>query len=191
MTRTVAIAIGVASVPGLPFLPGVAPGTAAFADWARAQGFEVTVYDDAVAPVAAADVLATVGAAVEDGDVARLFVFFSGHGMEMGIGEDYWLLSGVTGNTSEAVNVAKSVQLAWRSGIRHVAFFADACRTPYSPAFASLTGTAIFPPSRLVHAVEVDTFYATVSGDPAYEPTASGEPMFGIFTDCLLDALRG
>lgn len=193
MARHVAIAVGVSSVEGLSLLTGVPDGVEQFADWAAAQGFEVIRHQDTVEPVAADEVYAAVHAAVEAGDVERLFVFFSGHGLAPGVGDDLWLLSDAAEDPSAAVNVAQSVALARYCGIPHVAFFADACRTPADVRMNGLVGRPIFPQVRYPQVrVQVDQFYATISGDPAYErqPTG-GDAAFGIFTRCLLTALRG
>ncbi|MFE2124544.1 hypothetical protein ACFW9U_28330 [Rhodococcus aetherivorans] len=196
MPRQLAIAIGVAMVEGagrLPYLAGVSDGVDNFTRWAVRQGFEVVRHDDHSTPVTAADVYMTITDAVTRGDVERLFIFFSGHGLAPGVGDDLWLLSDAAHDPSAAVNVAKSVSLARHCGIPHVAFFADACRTPPNVPFHGLTGRPIFPLDRIPHVrVEVDQFYATISGDPAYESHPdSGEAAFGIFTRCLMKALDG
>lgn len=191
MARQVAVAVGVSHVEGLRPL-NVTPGTAAFAQWATDQGFEVTVLDDddGRKAVHAGDVFAVVKEAVAGG-VERLFVFFSGHGMERGMGEDIWLLTDAPTDGSEAVSVAATQRDARFSGIPHVALFADACRTPLTERIDGLNGRSIFPmPKVKHHAGKVDTYYATAPGSPAYEPTDAADP-YGIFTGCLLDALHG
>src|SRR4051794_37112839 len=108
MSRQVAIAIGVSRVEqarALPLLTGVKSGLDDFCEWASQQGFEVMRHDDADGPVSASDVFETVAAAVDAGDVERLFIFFSGHGLAPGVGDDLWLLSGAGQDPGAAVNV--------------------------------------------------------------------------------------
>ena len=127
-----------------------------------------------------------------DGDTQRLFIFFSGHGISKGT-SDYWLLSDIRDDSSEAVNVANSVKDAYDCGIGHVAFFADACRTPPDRDLLKVEGRSIFPPWRIINDdVEIDQFYATRAGDPAWEGVGrGGAAPFGIFTRCLMRGLRG
>jgi len=193
MGRQVALAIGVARVGSLPFLPGVVAGVTEFAEWAVVQGFEVASHTDGTAPVRADELFATVRAAVEAGDVERFFVYFGGHGVAPGTGDDLWLLSDADNDPSAAIDAAKSVSLARHCGIPHVAFFADACRTPKSAALLGLVGRPIFPQVRIPNVrVQVDQFFATISGDPAFDSVpGSGVEAFGIFTRCLVPALRG
>jgi hypothetical protein len=179
MARQLAVAVGVSTVSGLPFLGGVSSGVEEFERWALDQGFEVERRDDGdgdgAATVSADDVFDIVRDAVRAGDVERLFVFFSGHGFAPGVGDDLWLCSGADSDPADAVNVAKSVALARKCGIGHVAFFADACRTPKTTSFNGLVGRPIFPLDRFDNTrTEVDQFYATISGDPAYDVDPQG-----------------
>lgn len=195
MARQVAVVVGVSTVPGLSFLAGVRPGVDDFESWALGQGFEVERCsdEDGKVPVSADDVFHVVRDAVRAGDVERLFIFFSGHGFAPGVGDDLWLCSGADSDPADAVNVAKSVALARSCGIGHVAFFADACRSPKTVSFNGLVGRPIFPLDRVIRPrPEVDQFYATISGDLAYDSVPQGgEKAFGIFTKFLLGALRG
>jgi hypothetical protein len=190
MTRSLAVAIGVSRVKGLPELTGVRSGVDQFETWAKTQGFDVERFDDLQAkPVELAPITAWVRDAIDAADVERLFVYFAGHGVIRGRGEEFWLLS-VAGDgiDSEAVNVAKSVSMAFDCGIPHVAFFADACRSPASQALSHVSGGSLFPNRNIAVDVEVDEFYAAQFGNPAYEVVSEAE---GLFSRYLLRALRG
>ena len=54
-------------------------------------------------------------------------------------------------------------------------------------------GQPVFPPERVTGTpVEIDQFYATISGDPAYElVNEEAGTAFGVFTRCLAAALQG
>ena len=165
----VALAIAVTNVSGFPSLPGSVTGARDFASWAEDQGFEkVVVLTDETRPVRAKDLYGVVAAAVDAG-VARIFVFFAGHGLARGFGEDLWLLSGALNNPNEAVDVAQSVRLARYSGIPHVAVFGDTCRTVAgSPSLLAVTGTSIFPtPNFSRNPCELDQFYGATPGQSA------------------------
>lgn len=168
-------------------------GISDFAGWAAAQGFDLVPHVDEAAPVTANGIFNTIDDAVRADDVERLFVFFSGHGLAPGVGDDLWLLTDAANDPGAAINVAKSVSLARYCGIPHVAFFADACRTPPDVRFNGLVGRPIFPLFRVPNLrVQVDQFFATVSGDPAYESQPdTAAAAFGIFSTYLIEALRG
>jgi Caspase domain len=194
MARQVAIVIAVASIRGFPPLPGAASGAQEFAEWARTHGFEVEQFDDAAGPVTGQQLFAAVTSVVDAGDVARLFIYFAGHGLNTGQGDDLWLLSSVRDDPSEAIDVALSVRQARECGVPHVAFFADACRSAPDRSMFDTHGRGLFPRRSIPSVqVEVDQFYATASGDPAWErhPDDPNIPPYGIFSKCLFPALRG
>lgn len=192
--RQVALAIGVGQSGDLVTLEGARDGARKFAEWAGANGFEVTTLIDHSGTVSSQDIYEAVEAAVDAGDVERLFIFFSGHGVSKGAAEDFWLLSAGPRNPNEGVNVAMSMFLAATSGISHVAIFADACRTMAGKDRMGMGGALIFPNVDVESVdVEVDSFFATRSGDPALEvvPDDEAEAAFGIFSEALLEALSG
>jgi hypothetical protein len=125
--------------------------------------------------------------------VERLLIFFAGHGVSRGTNIDYWILTDGVRNTNESVNVDKSVRLARSCGIAHVIFIADACRTPATAQQLGVDGYAIFPAENIEKDVQIDQFFATRSGDPSYETVSADDlrKAYGVFTECLLPALRG
>jgi hypothetical protein len=72
MTRSLALAIGVAHVQGRPELTGVDSGVDQFETWARTQGFDVKRFDDLNQPVELAPITVWVRVAVDAGDVGRI-----------------------------------------------------------------------------------------------------------------------
>ena len=142
--RSVVLLIGVAAVRGLPYLGGVADGMDRISRWALAQ-IEVKRHDSRDGRVRADDIADSVADLVTARDVARLFVFFHGHGLAKGTGEDVWLLSDADTRPAAAIDVTRSVELARRCGIPHVAFFADACRVPRPSEWLHVPGAAGFP----------------------------------------------
>ncbi len=88
----------------------------------------------------------------------------------------------------------RSVEDARNAGIPHVIFFSDACRSavPGAP-LNGVVGGSIFPNRTLTpQSGEVDVFFATRPGDPAWEvPEAEATQHYrGLFMDCLLKALQ-
>lgn len=194
MARSVAIAIGVSAPNHLTPLPGVKTGVGEFISWAQSQQFELLQFlDFQGSAVLANDVYTKTDQAIRTRDVQRLFIFFAGHGVTLGQGRDFWLLSDVVDNPNEAINVPLSVQHARRAGIPHVAFFADACRSPAGKNELDLSGQSMFPAMRVDGLSHIDQFYATRSGDPSVEkvPDLDARRAFGVFTRCLMRGLRG
>jgi hypothetical protein len=195
VTRSVALAVAVTKIHDFPSLPGAAEGAKAFAGWAGEQGFEeVVLLTDQYRPVRVDELYRVADGAVRSG-AARLFIFFAGHGLARGFGEDLWLLSEAPGNPGEAVDVAQSLRFARHSGIPHIAVFADSCRTAAEGTrLLAVTGRSIFPaPYPSPNICELDQFYAAAPGQAAWErhPSNPESPPYGIYTRCLLTALSG
>jgi len=195
VARQVAVVIGVSRVPGFTPLAGVKTGVTEFSDWATAQGFQVERFVDFDGePVRADSIVRAVRTVVDAGDAERLVVYFSGHGLAVGTWDDMWLLSEANVNPNEAINVSKSAELARQCGIPHVVFFGDACRNPPGKLQLSLQGSLVFPSVHLNQVdVQVDRFFATKSGDSAWEkvPEQVAARAFGVFSRCLMSGLRG
>jgi hypothetical protein len=194
--RDVAIAIGVKRSAGLTPLDGAPLGAEEFAQWADASGFDVVKLVDAGnAEVTRGAIYRAVREAVLAGDVARLLVFFAGHGIAKHYDQDIWLLTGSGEDPGEAVDVARSVALARTCGIPHVAMFADACRTIASQRLLGVDGSTIFPDEDTgPNPVTLDLFYASQPTNPALEvvvPDDRTERAFGVFSRQLMRALNG
>src|SRR5919106_5849038 len=105
MERRVLISIGIhKTAGGFADLPGALAGAREMNRWGAAAGFEVD--DDFVdKPVLAQALVERVQRLVEDGDVTKLIIYFAGHGMSTGLNEDFWILSGGTGESREIIDV--------------------------------------------------------------------------------------
>ncbi|MGK0180371.1 MAG: hypothetical protein ACI8PD_002178 [Nitrospinales bacterium] len=192
-----AVIIGVNKAAGLTTLNAAASGAEDFSDWATSQGYEVELLTDkSGVTVGIADIKKAIKSFVDKKTFSQLLVFFSGHGILKGPNYELWLLSNAGEDPNEAVNVIGSVFQARASGIPHVIFISDACRSkPDSDKLSQVIGSTIFPISSpsVGPLPEVDSFYATAPWRPALElPEAeSVENYRGIFTEYLLKGLSG
>jgi len=196
MNRAV-ISIGVRKTGGLPELQAAVKGAEMFAAWAKEhQGIRhVRLITDTKGKVTRDRVFDAVEKYTQLGFLEQLIVYFSGHGINVGL-EERWLLSRAPDDASAAVNVRGSQMNARFSGIGHVVFISDACRTAADSISAqNVTGSEIFPnakpngPER-----PVDLFYATLLGHPSLEVKSAADAAAGYkaaYSDVLLRALRG
>lgn len=195
MATRAAICIGVNQAEGMTPLRAAAKGARDFAAWATAQGCDVTLLvDENQAEVTSGHIFKAIRTVVEAGTYEQLFIYFSGHGILLAPGTEYWLLSGAPLNANEAVNLLRSVEDARNAGIPHVLFISDACRSAALAApLNGVVGGSIFPNRAMgPQSGEVDVFFATRPGDPAWEvPEAEATQRYrGLFTHCLLKALQ-
>jgi hypothetical protein len=192
------VAIGVGKTTGgFPPLKGAAKDAKAFYAWGKAQGFDCELFvDERNKKVRFADIFEAVDTFVSKGIYSQIVVYFSGHGILKAPECELWLLSGAPRNPTEVVNVRGSIDMARASGVEHVVFISDACRSlPTDMSQASLgTGNSLFPHVNYGGiSPEVDTFYATLPGNVALEvpPDETNQRDRGLMTQCLLDALEG
>lgn len=195
MAKRAVICVGVNRAGTMTPLDAAVKGARDVEAWAMAQecATVVLVDDDPNAKVSLNDIFDAVKQVVDSNTYDQLIIYFSGHGILTAPSTEYWLLSRAPDNPNEAVNLYRSIENARNSGIPHVVFVSDACRSNVAPPLNAVTGGVIFsilpvPPQRS----EVDVYYATYPGDPAYEvPEAEATQRFrGIFTDCLLRVLK-
>lgn len=192
--KRAAVVVGVDQAGTLPRLQAAASGAAKFADWAKKKGFTVELITDQSQRKVR---IAAIKDAIEkfvDGSYKQLVVYFSGHGVLRGPDFEIWLLSGAPRNPDEAVVVSLSITHARNSGIPHVVFVSDACRSvPDSLLLNGVIGGTIFPNQQAAEErPEVDVFYATLPGDPSYEvPVKEAVRNYrALFTECLLGGLE-
>lgn len=193
------IAIGVGSTEGgFPKLKGARKDAKAFYEWGIAQGFECKLFvDERRKKIRAADIFDAINGFVSKrGAYSQIVVYFSGHGVLKAPDCELWVLSGAPTNPNEVINVCGSITNARASGIEHVVFISDACRSlPSDMKGASIgIGQNIFSFVEYVTpAPEVDVFYATLPGDVALElpPDETTQRDRGLLTQCLLEALEG
>ncbi len=197
-----AVIIGVDKYPRsqLPQLQAATRGANSMARWARSNGFEVKLITDVKRPVTLKAVVAAVSDFVERGGVDtldQLLVYFAGHGINKGFSSEYWLLSEAPYETTEAINLRSSIDIArYTTGIRNVVFVSDACRTAADTIEAQeVEGGSAFPNiPRTLGGTAVDRLYAALPGHPAQEVKSvqdSAGAYRAIYTDCLLDAVKG
>lgn len=193
--RRAAILIGVQKPATLPELSAVWSSVAQMKQWAESQEIECTSLTDEDGPKNVGDVLRAVREAIDpEKRVQQLFVYFSGHGVNKNYSE-FWLLSEANENPNDAINVDGSIRRAQYCGVPHVVFISDACRTAVDNLQAAgITGGLIFPNLHGRPAIEVDQFYATQLGEPAFEfgdPHAIPSDFNAIYTHVMVEALRG
>jgi hypothetical protein len=199
--RRACITIGVDEVRGiqkLPKLRAAASGAEEFAAWAKRSDptFETHCLTDTGSPVFVHDIKRLIRQIVESQSYAQLVVYFAGHGILKSSDTEIWLLSDAATDADEAVNLAGSIRQARKSGIPHVLFVSDACRSLTDDRrLSQVDGSMIFPIRDIgrQRAPEIDTFYGSLPGDPAYEvPSDEAAANYdGVFTKCLLYGLRG
>lgn len=198
MERAV-VAIGVKRTGGLPELQAAVEGAGQFAAWARESqripDDRVILITDAAGKVTRDQIFDSIEAVTKLGFIEQLIVYFSGHGINSNRSEK-WLLSRAPDDPQAAVNVAGSEVLARFSGIRHVVFVSDACRTAADSIQAQgVTGGEIFPNLPPAGSENpVDQYFATLVGHPAYEVKdvqASARRYRAAYTTVLLSALGG
>jgi hypothetical protein len=194
MNKKAALFVGVDKTGDLTPLRGASAGAIKFGKWAASEGFDVEVITDLKGgPVRISDLKDAIKKFVTAKIYSQLVVYFAGHGILRGPDYELWLLSDAPDDPNEAVTVPLSIFHARNCGIPHVVFISDACRsTPATPRLNSVMGSSIFPNiSPMTPRPEVDMFYATLPGDPAYEvPAAEAVKNYrGLFTHCLLEAL--
>jgi hypothetical protein len=192
-----AVLIGVDRSGQLPVLRDAARGARRMEGWARAQGFkDVRVFtDEHGTAVDVGEVKKAIFEIVDAGTTEQLFVYFAGHGVNIGYNER-WLLTDAPRDTQAAVNVAGSVLLAPYCGITHVVLMSDACRTAAEGIQAQgVTGSEIFPNEGADGGAKpVDQFYACTLGQPAHEikdAQTAATAFCALYTDAVLDGLRG
>ena len=198
MERAV-IAIGVRKTGQLPELQAAVQSATNVAQWARQSqkvpARRVKLITDAKGPVSRDRIFEAVEGITKLGFIEQLVIYFSGHGINSGMFEQ-WLLSRAPDDSAAAVNVKGSEFAARFAGIGHVVFISDACRTAADTIQAQgVTGASIFPnvqPSGLEH--PVDQFYATLVGNPAFEVKSvndSANNYRAAYSTVLMEALEG
>ena len=175
--------------------PRAADGAERFEQWAGSQQFEAFCFTDRAGPLGVSVIKQQIRAITSSGSYSQMVVYFAGHGILKSWDTEIWLLSDAATDPNEAVNLAGSVSLARQSGIPHVVFISDACRSIAADArLAQITGSVVFPILPVTaQRPEIDTFYATLPGDPSYEVSVaqSAANYYGVFTTCLLHGLGG
>lgn len=197
------IFIGVDQTGNLQKLHDAASGASRMRDWALSQGFTearaILMTDAGGQKVRADDIYQAVTTLLDGAGVDQLIVYFAGHGVTINRRER-WLLTDAPRNPSAAVNVTGSAEAARWCGVRHVIFISDACRVPPEGIQAqNVQGIEIFPNEGTSdRSRPVDQFFACLVGstaaeikDPAAAAGAAAGGFSALYTDALLDGLKG
>lgn len=187
-----AVVVGVNKTGDLPVLRAAVSGAKAVADWLGGEGFEVKLIVDEGKVVTADDIKRAVTDFVNRGTLTQLVIYFSGHGVAFGNSE-FWLLTGAPEDLAEAVSVTECIDQANRSAISNVVIICDACRSLPDFDTTLLHGTVLFPRGSFVpgaQSPDVDRFFGTRPGAPAYEIKVAANNYTGIYTSTLLDAFK-
>lgn len=167
--------------------------------WAREQGMPedriVRITDGLNTPVTVGQITRWIRYFVEQDPVDRLIIYFRGHGCVIGRSA-FWLLSDAPHDPNAAVNVEASLEAALSSRLKHVVFVSDACHAmPKTRRQARVRGASIFSNAVKQHdCCDVDVFFATPPGAPAWEMAGRAEPPSvcpAVYTEVLVDVLRG
>ena len=192
--RRAAICIGVNRTGGMKTLTSAADTAREFKEWAEGQGCDTKLLVDSdKEPVLLAEIFAAVSSFIEPPRYDVLMVYFAGHGILRTSSAEFWLLSNSPGNDNEAVNLVGSILKAKNSGVPHVIFISDACRSLAKPPINEIEGGRIFPNRpRGKTKTEIDVYYATSPGDPALEiPNEEAVKRYRpIFTNRLLKTVK-
>lgn len=193
-----AILIGVNDIPGLPYLETPSRYAMEMEDWARSQGYHTSLFVDELKdgrPVGGncsrTEILLAIRSFIKDTD--QLLVYFAGHGVEHNAGNDVWLLPGYQDDPSDCISLFLNKALAYSSGVSHVVFISDACRSPSgSEALRAASGSAIIPKlDRLNPSTEVDVLYSTWPGHISVDIRNEQGEYQSIYSNCLLKCLNG
>ncbi len=140
--KRAAVCIGVNRAGKMTQLQAAVKGAKDFESWAKRQGCSTKLLvDEKNVSVTLNSIFQAVSEFVDAGTYDALIIYFSGHGILTAPGTEYWLLSQSPQNPNEAVNLLRSVEDARNSGIPHIVFISDACRSSVKgPPLSGVTG---------------------------------------------------
>ncbi|AYZ10999.1 caspase family protein [Chryseobacterium arthrosphaerae] len=189
----IAICIGINNVDGYTQLEGATRGAVRFSQWAQKHGYETKLFtDDNGQVIRAHEIDDFIEECIDQMAYEQILVYFSGHGVSMGPGQEFWLLSKADTKPNEFIDVTKSMDYASMCQIKYVLFISDACRTAPKVPVNVPNGSTIFPNKGTFQDNTVDIFYATRPGASAFELSENDAmEAHGIFTEALIDYLEG
>ncbi|KPE52949.1 MULTISPECIES: caspase family protein [Chryseobacterium] len=192
-----AILIGINQIPEMPYLASPSSYAIKMKNWAEGQGYITALFVDEPRGESTSGectrtyILNTVSTIIDEG-TDQLLIYFAGHGVERAAGEDIWLFPGYLRDTSESASVLSCQQRAYRSGIKHVVFISDACRSASSATTVQgLDPGALFPNLTRNNRTEIDTFYSTHSGAKSIDVMDEDGNYRSVYSDNLLKCLNG
>ena len=138
-----------------------------------------------------AEIFAAVSFYLEPPRFDVLMVYFAGHGILRTTSAEFWLLSNSPENGNEAVNLVGSVEKARESGVPHVIFISDACRSLPKRPISEIDGGVIFPIRDTQEESEIDIYYATKPGTALEIPHEEAVKKYRpIFTNRILKTVK-
>jgi hypothetical protein len=197
----VGICVGVDKPGLLHDLKAAGTGAKKFHEWLLSQrelGVQVTstLFTEDEGPVTRRRILDAISAVVKDRACDALFIYLAGHGVAHSAYEEKLLLSDVTNDDAEAINLQIAKQRGKYCGIPHVVIIYDACRSfATTDKLKAVSGGPIFPAGSISKTGgHVDVFYACAPDESSFEiaDTSGAHPdnYRAFFTEVLLDALH-
>ncbi len=192
-----AILIGINNIPDMPYLASPSSYAIKMREWAEGQGYITSFFADEPENVTTAgqcsrgEILKAVRHIIANG-TDQLIIYFAGHGVERAPGEDIWLLPGYADDPSESISIFACQPLAYRSGIKHIVFISDSCRSPSNNRNVQhITPSVIFPIFNKEYRTDIDVFYSTHPGANSIDVRDEQGNYRSIYTDNLLKCLKG
>jgi len=187
------VALGFERYNDFPDLRGPNNDIARMREWAEAQGIVVKTFSDAQR---GASLITEVADSIEALIVKRpeqIIIYFSGHGYVHKCTEEYWVVPSAPGKTDGVINIQASIMNARTSGIPHIIFVSDACRSNETPtSLRASWGTSLFSATALNGSPNwVDVMNATCPGHEAHSVLSLSGQYDGLFTECLMSAIEG
>lgn len=194
-----AILIGVNGIPGLKHLSSPSSYAIKMKHWAQGQGYITHLFvdepgDESISGRCRRSEILDVAMEIVDQGCDQLLIYFAGHGVERTAGDDVWLLPGYVNDTGDCISILASQQLAYRSGIQHVIFISDACRSPSNHRSIRPISPNPLLPNRNNNSYRtvVDIFYSTWPGEMSVDIRNSETGNYqSTYSDSLLECLHG
>lgn len=187
----VCLAVGIGDAPPLDYLRGAVNGAHAIAAWAQAQGYVTGLLTDEQDPVELAD-LKTELQGLLAGGVERLLLYFAGHGLSKGVGDDLWLLSRWD-KSRRGVSVTALRNRLNRFGVRRLVIVSDACRTLIDANTSDVEGDPVLERGPFAdEPPQMDLWFAASPSRAAWMiPGRTPAESRCIFSSLLKEALDG
>lgn len=193
-----AILIGVNKVPNMDLLSTPCSYAIKMQQWAESQEYITHLFiDKPVEGIPSKEcsrgvILNTIAEIIEAG-TDKILIYFAGHGFELTAGNDIWLLPGYRRDSAESISIFLNKALAYTSGVPHIVFISDTCRSRTSAnSVRAVQGNEIIPSmDRMNPRTEVDVLYSTWPGQFSTDLLAQDGNYRSIYSECLLECLHG
>lgn len=202
MQDRIFVSIAVSAPERLAPLPGALNAALRMAAWAKANDYHVLTITDAPGfdgrprSVTIKRIREELESAIEVvqtcSTLARIVVFFAGHGGSQGPNEIFWLLSRWWTRPTESIHLMGLERMLRFYGPRQVALIGDACQV-YGDDMVDVSGSPVLDRrDEEPELFEFDQFFAADVTERAFMiPADNDNESFCIFTEVMLDALRG